>query len=123
MTGSHRALNTEGQISMKQQNGQKNRGGTADIENRKYMKTYSAHANQKNLALKSNTEVRSSVKTSSKRRANSNHTTEKKVNLDKFLSVVKQRSNCTPSNQLNGRMAPQGIAYLYKTNEEKKLTT
>jgi len=87
--GSHRNLNTDGgQIFMKQSNGLKNRGGTADVENRKHMTTYSVHANQKGLSMKSNTEVRSSVKNSSKRRANSNHTTDKKVNLDKFLSVV-----------------------------------
>lgn len=43
------------------------------------------------------TDVRTSIKNGSKRRANSNHTTDKKVNLDKFLSVVQQRSNFTPT--------------------------
>ena len=42
-------------------------------------------------------DVRTSIKNGSKRRANSNHTTDKKVNLDKFLSVVQQRSNFTPT--------------------------
>ena len=68
-----------------------------------------------------------SIKNGSKRRANSNHTVDKKVNLDKFLSVVQQRSNKTPSNAVyalqngtNGRMAPQGINHLYKSNDQGK---
>ena len=103
---------------MKQSSLNAPRGGTADASHRKNM-TYSIQ--NKHLTAKSNTEVvRSSAKHGSKRRASSNHTTDKKLNLDKFLSVVQQRSNFTPSNQINGRMAPQGIAHLYKSNEDKK---
>ena len=43
------------------------------------------------------------------------------MNLDKFLSVVQQRSNYTPSSQVNGRVAPHGLANQYRHGEEKKV--
>ena len=96
---------------------------TSDGESRKANITFQNQP--KTLTMKppsSNTNP--SIKNGSKRRANSNHTVDKKVNLDKFLSVVQQRSNKTPSNAVyalqngtNGRMAPQGINHLYKSNE------
>ena len=84
--------------------------------------TFQGGGHPKTLTMKPPSAGASSttIKNGSKRRANSNHTTDKKVNLDKFLSVVQQRSNFTPSNGVNGRMAPQGITHLYKTNDQEK---
>jgi len=82
------------------------------------------HSLSKTASVTKNTEVRNSIKNGGKRRANSNTTTaEKKVNLDKFLSAVQQRSNFTPAaaSQANGRLAaPKVITNLYKPNDEKK---
>ena len=80
--------------------------------------TFPLHGTSKTLGAASaqhNNVGSDSVKTNnksvgSKRRANSNNTTDKKVNLDKFLSNVQQRSNQTPVSQYNG----QRIAHLYK---------
>ena len=72
---------------------------TADADMRK---NYTQSGNRNN-SLKTS-EVRQSLKMG-KRRANSNHV-EKKMNLDKFLSVVQnsQRANYTPSSQLNNKL-------------------
>lgn len=79
--------------------------GTADVESRRANVTFQSQP--KTLTMKPpSAGASTSIKAGSKRRANSNHTTDKKVNLDKFLSVVQQRSNFTPSNGVNGRMAP-----------------
>lgn len=93
--------------------------GTADAESRRANVTFQSQP--KTLTMKPpSASASASIKNGSKRRANSNHTTDKKVNLDKFLSVVQQRSNFTPSNGINGRMAPQGITHLYKPGDKDK---
>ena len=122
LTVSHRNLHTVGHMMMKQSS-LNTRLGTADVETRKQNITFSTQSKTIGVKTVAGTDVRSSIKNGSKRRANSNHTADKKVNLDKFLSVVQQRSNYTPSSQVNGgRMAPQGVAHLYKASQEKKST-
>ena len=63
---------------------------TADLDSRKANITFTTQSHPKTIGIKAgaNSDVRTSIKNGSKRRANSNHTADKKVNLDKFLSVV-----------------------------------
>jgi hypothetical protein len=97
------------------------RTGTAELDSRKTNITFSTQSNVKSSTIK-NTEVRASIKNASKRRANSNNAADKKVNLDKFLSAVQQRSNFTPSSHVNGIIAMQGITHLYKPNTDDKMS-
>lgn len=59
--------------------------------------TFTTQSISKTSTVK-NTDVRNSIKNGGKRRANSNTMSDKKVNLDKFLSAVQQRSNYANAN-------------------------
>ena len=96
LTGSHRNLHTVGHLVMKSGNSGFNntRTTTGDMDSRKNQNMtlqgqVAAPPYSKTITQKPNDNRNStSIKNGSKRRANSNHTADKKVNLDKFLSVV-----------------------------------
>lgn len=94
MTSSHRNLHTVGHLMLKQSS-LNARTSTAEESGQRQNITFTIGKTNSNK----NTDVRNSIKNGGKRRANSNTTTaDKKVNLDKFLCAVQQRSKFTPAN-------------------------